>query len=408
MKIAVKIIQLMMFAGIILITSCNELPYAQTPTDQTPPSPLMNVSVESIPGGAKIAYDVPASDKDISYVKAEYTYKGEKRIVRTSIYTNYLIIEGLGSVEPVDIVLYLVDHSENTSTGVHVSFTPDTPPFEAIYESMELLSDFGGIKIIWKNDTNTEIGITIFIEDSLGIMQEQETRFSKEQKGEIVFRGYEVKEYHFAARITDKWGNVSGTKNAHIIPLYERLLDKSKYYEVALPGDNISVNGGRYLRNTWDGNLTTIWVTDYTQLLYNFPEYFTIDLGVKAKMSRLVCWTRPNFYYDNYAIRTFEVWGAEEYKQDMPQSYWTGADWKNDWEKLDDYEIKRPSGNTAPISSPTGEDLAAAQKGFEFSVPLEAKNLRYLRFVVKTIWSAGAGIVMAEFSFYGDDGVTNQ
>jgi hypothetical protein len=405
MKIAVKIIQFMMFAGIIIITSCNELPDGQTPTAQTPPSPVMNVAVESMPGGAKITYDIPASDKDISYVKAEYTYKGEKHIVRTSVYTNYLVIEGLGSVEPVDVILYLVDHSENISTGVHVSFTPDTPPFEAIYESMELLPDFGGIKITWQNDTNTEIGITVFIEDSLGIMQEQDTHFSKEKKGKVVFRGYELKEYHFAAHLTDKWGNISGTKNAYITPLFERLLDKSKFFEVALPGDNTSVNNNRPLKNCWDGDIGIIWHTVEGQFM-PFPMYVTIDLGVLALISRMSFRARTNYYYYNHTWKTFEVWAAKDYKRDMPVEYWTSEEWKTDgdWSLLADCEVKRPSGNPEATSTVTGEDLEYGQRGYEFEPQGDNQNerFRYLRIVIKSTWATGA-MHMAEFYFYGWD-----
>jgi hypothetical protein len=398
------ILQIVVIAGLLLLTSyCNELPFAQTPTDKTPPSPVTNVEAISIPGGAKITYNIPASDDDISYVKAVYNYKGEQWTVRTSVYSDTLTIEGLGVVEPTSATLFVVDHSENISSGVSVGFTPLTPPIETIFESMQMSPDFGGVRVSWKNETNTEIGITIFIEDSTGVMRESTTQFSKEKQGEITFRGYDPKEYHFAARIVDIFDNVSDMKDARVTPLVESSLDKSKFLEVALPGDNTTTTNGRPLRLTWDNSLTTIWVTALENSPYTFPEYFTIDLGITAQLSRFKAWTRQGFYYNNYAIRTFEVWGAKVYKPDMPESYWTGSEWKNDWEKLGDFEIKRPSGSTEPTGSPTGVDLEAAQKGFEFLIPFEAQTMRYVRFVVNTIWSAGDAMVMAEFEFFGDN-----
>jgi hypothetical protein len=384
--------------------SCTEPPLGQISVDNVPPPPVSNINIEPLPGGAKIVYDLPSNDKDISYVKGEYTYKGETWVVRSSIYNNHLIIEGLGSVDPVEVILYVVDHSENVSQGLSKTFTPSTPPWETIFASVKIFPVFGGVSITWTNETMTEIGVTVFAEDSTGVMQEGRTQYSKDLYGELSFRGYEPVQCKFAVQITDKWGNVSPVKEAVVTPLYERLLDKSKFLEVALPGDNTSTNNNRPLKNCWDDNDGVIWHTVEGQFM-PFPMYITIDLGVNARFSRMRLRSRNNFYYSNHTFRTFEVWGAQNYKHDMPIEYWTGDEWKNDgdWEMLGDYEIKRPSGNTEPAKDPGGEDTALAQAGFPFNVPIDKKALRYLRFVIKTTWSTGA-LHMAEFYFYGDDG----
>jgi hypothetical protein len=387
------------------MVSCTEPPLGQTSTDNVPPPPVSNVDIESLPGGAKITYDLPANEKDISYVKAEYTSNGQKGIVRSSIYNNYLFIEGLGSVEPVDVTVYVVDHSENISPGVSKTFTPDTPPWETIFASVQMLPVFGGVSITWTNDTETEIGVTVFAEDSTGVLREGRTQYSKDRYGELSFRGYAPVECKFAVRITDKWGNVSNIKEGVVTPLYERLLDKDKFLEVALPGDNISVNNNRPLRNCWDNSESVIWHTVEGQFM-PFPMYFTIDLGVEVKFSRMTLRARTNYYYVNHTFRTFEVWGAKDYKRNMPEEYWRYGDvWKTDgdWEMLGDYEIKRPSGATEPAGNPGGEDSAFGQAGYMFNVPIEKETLRYLRFVIKSTWSSGA-LHMAEFYFYGDDG----
>ena len=130
-----KIFFTIMTLLIVSITSCDEEKIGQTPTDNIPPQPISNVSVESLPGGAKISYELP-QETDISYVKGEYLFQGERRITRASVYNNYMIIEGLGNTNPVDITLYTVDHSENTSTPVKASFTPGIPPIHDIFTSM--------------------------------------------------------------------------------------------------------------------------------------------------------------------------------------------------------------------------------------------------------------------------------
>jgi hypothetical protein len=394
----------MIAAGVTGMLSCSELPLGQISVDSEPPAPVSNVNVESRPGGAKVTYDLPSGDKDISYVKCEYTYKGETKIVRSSIYNNFLLIEGLGSVEPVDITLYVVDHSENVSSGVSSTFTPDTPPWETIFESVTMLANFGGVSITWTNETETEIGITVFAEDSTGVMREGRTQYSKEHNGELSFWGYDPVACRFAVRITDKWGNVSGVKEDVITPLYERLLDKDKFLEVALLGDNTSTSNNRPLKNCWDDNEGTIWHTLEGQFM-PFPMYFTIDLGVVAKFSRMRLRARTNYYYVSHTFRKFEVWGAKDYKREMPVEYWTGEAWKTDgdWEMLGDFEIKRPSGSTEPSGNPGGEDSAFGQAGYFFNVPIDKETLRYLRFVIKETWGSGA-LHMAEFYFYGDDG----
>jgi hypothetical protein len=404
MNNTVKIIRFMTVAGIILVTSCRELPHVQTPTDNIPPSPLTDVKAESLPGGGKITYRVPDSDNDISYVKAEYTYRGEKRVERSSIYCDSLIIEGLGSVEPLSVNVYLVDHSQNVSTPASVSFTPDTPPIESIFNSVSLIPDFGGIKVSWTNETATEIGITFFLEDSLGIMQEIDTRFSKDVQGELVFRGYETKEYRFAVRLMDKWGNTSDSKEARLVPLFEKFLEKANFSAVVLPGDNNTTLNNRPLQNLFDESTTVLWHSDYTDQSWDYPMYATIDLGTVAKLSRFRLWGQSCCYYNNLGFRVFEVWGSNEIKPDKPDSYWKNGDWQNDWVKLNDYEVLRPSGITEPGTA-TGVDLTAAQNGWEFLVPLETPPCRYLRFVVHTIWSAGKGLVMAEISLWGDDNI---
>lgn len=396
------------FAAIILsfiAVSCTELPHNQTPVDKDSPLSLNNIQIESLPGGAKITYEV-SNETDISYVKAEYTYKGVKNIVRSSIYNNFLMIEGLGSVEPVEVTLYVVDHSENSSEGITKTFTPDTPPLDTVFESVEISALYGGVAVKFDNATATEIGVTLFYEDKNGILQEGQTHFSNDKLGEISFRPFDPVENRFAVRLMDKWGNYSDLKETHVAPLFETEFSKKKFREVGLPGDNTSNLYNYTLANTWDDDDWSLWTTD-DGAGYSFPEYFTIDVGILAKLSRIRVRTRTLLLYCNNAPRTFEVWGAATYKTDKDAGYWTGDEWKTDgdWEMLGDFEIKRPSGITEEVCNPDGIDKEEGEKGFFFNIPVDKKPLQYLRFIIKTTWTeGGTAIHMAEFGFYGDDG----
>ncbi|MDR3245771.1 MAG: DUF4959 domain-containing protein [Prevotellaceae bacterium] len=396
-------------AGLIIsisfmILSCTDAPIGQTPTDSTPPSDVKNLEVQSRPGGALLSYIVPA-ENDISYVKCEYMYNGEKHVVRSSVYNKSLVIEGLGTEEPLTFTVYVVDHSENASPGISKTFTPGPPQWKAIIESVELLPVPGGVSVTWLNETATEIGVAVFIEDSLGNFVEKSTRYSKNIEGMFSFRPFDTIEYRFGVRITDKWGNVSDMKIGSVTPLAEREFDKSKFFELALPGDNISVNNSRPLKNCWDGKTDVIWHTVEGQYM-PFPMYITIDIGVLAQISRMKFRSRTDYFYSNHSWKTFEVWAASDYKRDMPEEYWTGEEWKTDgdWSLIADCEVKRPSGNPDAIAKPSGEDLAYAQSGFEFESQGDSsgERFRYLRVVIKSTWASGA-MHMSEFYFYGWD-----
>src|SRR5690606_40504318 len=118
--------------GVLVMVSCKEEKIGQTPVDSTPPSAVRNVSIEALPGGAKISYDLP-DETDISYITCEYMFNSEKKVSRSSIYNNYVVIEGLADIVPCDFTLYLVDHSENKSEPYTGSFIPLGPPFQSVF-----------------------------------------------------------------------------------------------------------------------------------------------------------------------------------------------------------------------------------------------------------------------------------
>ena len=90
----------------------------------------------------------------------------------------------------------------------------------------------------------------------------------------------------------------------------------------------------------------------------------------------------------------------------MTAEYWKSSEWEDDgWVQLVDYEILRPSGNPEPVDIVGGEDLAAAQEGFEIMFDA-VETVRYVRFKVKSIWAPGNAMHMGEMSIWG--GESNQ
>jgi hypothetical protein len=389
-------------AGILLLVamSCHEEKIGQTPTDSKSPPPVSNVRVESLPGGATIFYDLP-EDTDLSYVKGEYLFQGKKKVVRSSIYNNYLTVEGLGSVEPIQITLYAVDHSENVSVPVTETFTPGMPPVNSIFSSLVAVADFGGVNLTWQNDSGLEVGITIFASSDRGELEEGETLYTNQKEGNYSFRGYDIQERIFAFFITDKWGNVSDTMQGAFTPYFEKLLDKSKHTRLTLPRDDATTYNSSWtfskMFNDIVGNEGFHTANGGTPVM---PLYITIDLGMEAKLSRFKMWHRQgSTIFGHQNIKSFEAWGAKEYKTGQTVEYWSD-EWENDWVLLGDYEVIKPSGD----GSITTEDTDAAAAGFEFLVPGNKQSLRYFRIKMKSNFSGGNLLHMSEMSFYGNDG----
>ena len=391
--------------------SCTEAPVGQTPTSSTPPPPLENVQVEPLPGGAKISYRLPKRT-DISYVKGEYIFQGKPKTMRASVYENTLTVEGLGSVEPVEITLWLVDHSENHSTPVVKSFTPLTPPIHDIYASDELRPDFGGVNVRWQNPKGIEIGVFLYAQQEDGAYNDGDFTFSQATEGEFVFRGFSDSLRTFRLQISDKWGNMSELKEVRLTPLFEKLIDRTKHLQHPLPWDNISTQGGQNFSYIFDGiktsNGNVSWHTWENQPLdqkgFTVPTLFTIDLGTEATLSRFILWQgrwADWFLYGHHNPRLFEVWGIKEIPTGKPDDYWL-EDWKNDWVLLSNCEVKKPS--NAAMGTLTNEDIAQANAGHEFYTALA--TVRYLRFSVKSTWIGNKdnNVTIQEIEFWGNDG----
>jgi hypothetical protein len=400
-----KKIYLIFFIFSMLALSCKEVPFIQTPTDSVPPAPLTGVRAEPLPGGGKILYTLP-NEPDISYVKGEFLFQGEKRVVRSSAYNNYLIVEGLGSVEPIDVTLYVVDHSENVSIPETVNFTPDTPPIKTIFASLQMEEDFAGIHVTWENELGLEIGISLFVEDSLGVMKEEATTFSILRNGSYTFRGYDTIPRRFAVGISDKWNNTSERIEGTFTPMYEKLLDRTKHVREILPGDNLTVfSSSTDMNKMFDGLIPGDGNFYHTQegiADIPIPFYFTMSLGFNAKLSRFILHHRWNggWEYTLHNVKEFEIWGTDTYRPQMPDEYWEEA-WKSDWKHLGKFICSKPSGNDTP--GITNEDREYARRGFEFNVPIETGTVRYLRFAINSTWGNTNCISIQEVQFYGND-----
>ncbi|WP_445593141.1 DUF5000 domain-containing lipoprotein [Sunxiuqinia sp. sy24] len=390
---------------ITLIVSCDEEKVGQYPIEGVAPAAVSNVQTEALPGGAKITYDLP-DETDISYVICEYSFAGEQKIARSSVYSNFITIEGLGEIAPCEYTIYLVDHNGNRSEPYTGSFTPLEPPYQTIFKTITMEPDFGGVVIRWQNETNALIGAFLYALNDSSEWEEYDLVFSTLLEEKRSIRGYNTDERKFGVSLIDQYGNRTDTVISIEVPLYERELNKDYFSNGHLLGDNNTVRQGRPIENIWDGDLNVIWHTDPSAGFIP-PQTFTIDLGVQAKLSRGVIWNRQDGYiFSQHNVRYFEVWGAKELSHDFNDTYWEGNEWQNQWTLLGDFEEIKPSG--LPLNKSNDEDAVASANGSEFIFESGVGEMRYLRFVVKETWARTATLHIAEVSIFGDDGVRDE
>jgi hypothetical protein len=401
----VRITGLLMLLSFVAL-SCSELPVGQTPTDKVAPSPLQNVVITPTNGGAYITYTLPKED-DISYVKCEFTYNGATRTVRSSIYKNYMEVDGIGEPEEIELKLFVVDHSENVSSPHIQKFLPLDPPMKAILNSFHVEPTFGGVLITWENPAKAMAGISILAANDNGELELKDMIFSSLAIDAKRLRGFNTNKRLFALSITDKYENVSDTFKIEVEPYYEIMLDKSKFSSPAFPGDNTSVNDNRPIEKIWDGVLDDPdkyhgWHTD-AAAGYTIPQHFSIDLGAKAQLTHVVLFERGEIYpYAQHNLRLFDIWGTDVllFPRDNA-AYYNSNEWKKDWILLAQCEVVKPSG--MPPGTNTPEDLAAHNAGFDFEFRQDVIKVRYIRFEVHDTWAHTPAMHMAELSVYGDD-----
>jgi hypothetical protein len=384
-----KPIYILYLFALLLIGGCRkEEPVGQIPTDNIPPRNITNIEVENISGGAIIKYDLP-TDEDLLYVKAEYeTLPGKLVESRSSVYKNELTVQGYGNTNESKIKLFAVDRSGNRSEPVFVKIKPLTPSITNIFNSLKLSEDFGGVHLSWSNEDRAAISVHMLAKDSIGDMNNFETVYTSTASGDMAFRGFDTIPRMFGVYLRDHWDNFSDTLIGVLHPIFEEELDKSGFEEHWLPTDQ-KCDFGWQMYYAWNGKLGE---PGFHTPMGTFPQTITIDLGVTAKLSRYKIWQRKGstYAYNFGNPRLWEVWGSVDPADDG--SF-------DGWFKLRDCESVKPSG--LPLGQLSNEDIEAIDRGEEYVIPLNAPEVRYIRFKFLDSWSGTAWIHFVELSFFG-------
>ena len=264
--------------------------------------------------------------------------------------------------------------------------------------------DFGGVQLKWENESGTELAVYLLAEDFLtGEMETAEILYTKQENGLYSLRGFDDTERTFGVCFRDKWDNYSDTVLAKFTPLYEIQLDKTKFKQGKLPGDNVSeINDSWAFRRLFDDKLDNLgWSTIGGNAGKPAPIRYTIDLGASSKLSRYKVYQRLDYEYRHYSPKKWKIYGTDHIDPaNMTLDYFDGDNYHKDWVLMGEFEIIKPSGIGDQI---TNEDKEVALAGHEFVFDLGLPPVRYLRFEQYETWSGGLEVNYREITFWGSD-----
>lgn len=383
-------------AIMVIAVACDENVLQPLEGNKTPPGQIENVSVENLPGKAKITYALP-SNQDLLYIKAEYKLaNGETVEVKASYYNNSIEVVGFGDTDEHEVSIYAVNRSEVASAPVMVTVQPLESNIWDVYRSLEIKAAFGGIFIKGQNEFREDISILAMEKNELGDWEiNPNSIYTSTDEIAKTIRGMDTIQKDFAFTVRDRWLNHTDTLFTSVKPLFEVAIPKSGYTGVVLPGDTPRHTGTPFA-GMWDDELQNWPSVFLTQGAIAGEHVITIDTGVLGQMSRIVIWDYPEYfngrtYYYIGNLKKFEVWGS-----DNPP---TDGSFDN-WYLLGEYNAVKPSG--LPYGEQTNEDYETALAGFSWDFDIDAPKVRYLRIKSIKNWGGIGSMAIGEIQVYGN------
>lgn len=393
-----------LMCSIILLAACSE--HKNSPFDKSGDAPgqISNIKIENTPGGAVIYYDVP-NDKDLLYVEANFVTKAGKSFnQRSSSYNPKLVIEGLATTDKQPVKIITVAKSGAASEPISIDIEPLEPPYVKAARTLKMVPTFGGIKITVENESQAELGVFLgYVED--GKYVEYNAEYSNNSEITRSFRGLSSVERKYALYVRDKWDNFSDTIYDNLTPLFEEIIDKTKFRKVILQNDGPVYEGQGHIQmeNLWDGLYSRSFGDPHAGNGTNWKNFstrnegstepctFTFDMGAVAELNRM----RVNNYwqYQNKGAKKYQVWG----RKDAPQEdgSWDG------WIMLGEFDMEKPSGLPADTDQFGPGDAEAWEAGQETEFDEFAGPVRYVRIRAIEDWQGFANFCAAEITLYG-------
>jgi hypothetical protein len=380
----------------IAFTSCKEEIIGQYPVDGVAPAQVSVVSVANFKGGATITYTMP-HDPDFLYVKAICRLpNGKERKVLSS--SDNLTIKGFSKSSKTEVSLISVDGSRNESAPVKVEIEPLNSPIFEIFNTLEIKESFGGFKLSWENTDREDIVVGVLLKNDENRYELLDNFYSTVVNGTCAIRNMNAIPTDFGIYIRDIYDNSTDTLFTTITPWREIVLDKQLWRPVSLCSTFSLSQYSSAMNVLWDNRtIAGLDAIYYLNRSVNTPIFFTVDLGVSAKLSRFAFWGREQWYFNLHHPKEFEIWGTND-----PETANNACGWDG-WTLLLSGVSSKPSGNE-PLADTelTAEDRQLAAMGEEFEFPLEIPLTRFIRFKCLRTWTDSENMFLGELSFWGD------
>ncbi|BES61749.1 DUF4959 domain-containing protein [Dysgonomonas capnocytophagoides] len=148
---------------IIIVTSCTD----DDKVSEIAPAKVTDLASSSGPGEVYLSWKNP-NDPNLMYVKIEYiNSKGEKRyklISKDKVDKNGAsadTIRGFANTELKTFSVFTCSLKGSNQGPVNIEQAPDNPVFETVAKTVNISADYGGIRIDWKNETNSLVYIAV-------------------------------------------------------------------------------------------------------------------------------------------------------------------------------------------------------------------------------------------------------
>ncbi len=372
-------------------------------TDKTKPGIVTDVKVTNINGAALITYTSPNSD-NLLYVMAEYSIRDGKTVTTKATYfTDTLKVEGFKEAKEYEVKLYAVSRAEVKSDPVIVKVNPNTPVYKLVRNTLRMDPTYSGVRITGTNPDRVFENIVLLHYDKIEkkfIVVDQ--HFRDDSTISYPVRGFDTTAHQFGVFVSDKWGNVSDTLIKTLNPLYDELMDKSKFAPLRMANTDATLytasGGWGPVEYMWDNNTGTGW---HTAGNTSFPINCTFDMGISSVINHFIIWER----YDDWSWKhnnpkSFTLWGRNDAPTDvaLPMTAKFG-DNVGGWINLGTFDYPYPpSGN--PITNITESDKQFVKDGVDFDIPGTCPMVRYMRVSVTETWGGSSDAHITELNFF--------
>ncbi len=405
-----SVVNFLLLCGAIIVSCKRDSYNIPSSTDKTKPLPPSNIRVLNFKGGAYIVYDLPKTENTL-YVKADYVINdstGASRQAKTSYYTDTTVVEGFAAAKSYPVTLKTVTRANIESDPVTVTVNPDTPAYVSVARNLKLEPTFGGINANTRNPSGQGITIVYLYDDPVqGKYVIREQKYFDALHINYAIRGFDTLPKRFGAYVTDRWGNKSAVTYATIKPVFEQLLDKSKFSPYDLPSD-IPTQGGYPKNRIWDNviNNSNFWHSQFTPVLNPAPAkpyVISFGIGQLVRLSRFVLYQRQGFeYWGDGTFEIFSIWGsaADTPRDAVLPEYASEGALIGDWVNLGNFRFPNPPSGNAP-SNLTTADRQWWEAGVNFEMPAGTPKVKFIRVAVSKTWGNREGTYLTEMTLYG-------